>query len=135
MRHPLHFAVFVVLVGAAGCGGSSTAPANNNSNPPGGGGSSPPSTSTSVTVKNNYFDPGATTVPRSSTVTWTWDSCSSDGYGGMSCASHSIVFDDGPSSGQPTDNGTYSRTFSAAGTYKYHCAVHGTGMSGQVVVQ
>ena len=45
-------------------------------------------------------------------------------------------FDDGSniSSGSQS-SGTFSRTFTAAGTYKYHCTIHGSAMSGQVVVQ
>jgi plastocyanin len=127
----------LLIVAAVGCGGSaSTDPGsggNNNggNNPPPPG---PPSTSSSITVSNNFFDPSATTVPVSTKVTWTWDACGSDGYGGQSCTSHSIVFDDGTSSGAQTQ-GTWSRTFATAGTYKYHCAVHGAAMSGTVVVQ
>jgi plastocyanin len=71
-------------------------------------------------------------------VTWKWDSCSDPGaYGGYStCVSHNVTFDDGSnlSSGSQS-SGTYSRTFPAAGTYKYHCSIHGAAMSGQVVVQ
>jgi plastocyanin len=44
-----------------------------------------------------------------------------------------VVFDDGVSSGLQ-DQGTYSRTFKAAGTYPYHCAVHGLAMAGSVTV-
>ena len=126
----------LLIVAAVGCGGSSTAPGSggnnttgNNPPPP-----APPSTSSSITVINNYFDPSVTTVPVSTKVTWTWDACGSDGYGGQSCTSHGIVFDDGTSSGNQTQ-GTWSRTFAAAGTYKYHCTVHGTAMSGTIVVQ
>jgi plastocyanin len=30
---------------------------------------------------------------------------------------------------------TYTRTFTAPGTYRYECAVHGPSMSGTLVVQ
>jgi len=125
----------LLIVAAVGCGGSSTDPGSGGNttgnNPPPEG---PPSTSSSITVSNNFFDPTATTVPVSTKVTWTWDACGSDGYGGQTCTSHSIVFDDGTSSGAQSQ-GTWSRTFAAAGTYKYHCAVHGAAMSGTIVVQ
>ena len=126
----------LLLVAAVGCGGSSTAPGsggntNTGNNPPPQG---PPSTSSSITVSNNYFDPTSTTVPVSTRVTWTWDACGSDGYGGQSCTSHGIVFDDGTSSGTQTQ-GSWSRTFATAGTYKYHCPVHGSAMAGAIVVQ
>ena len=126
----------LLIVAAVGCGGSSTDPGsggntNTGNNPPPQG---PPATTSSITVSNNFFDPSATTVPVSTRVTWTWDACGGDGYGGQSCTSHGIVFDDGTSSGTQTQ-GTWSRTFAAAGTYKYHCTVHGAAMSGTIVVQ
>ena len=136
MRLAIRVTVFL-LIAAAGCGGSSTAPSsggNNsgNNNPP--PTNNPPSTSSSITVSNNYFDPSATTVPTGTKVTWTWNACNGDGYGGQLCTSHSIVFDDGPSAPSQTQ-GTWTRTFATAGTYKYHCSVHGAAMSGAVVVQ
>jgi plastocyanin len=123
----------LVLAAAAGCGGSSTAPSgggnNNNGNPP-----PPPPPNNSVTVSNNYFSPATTTVPVGTTVTWTWDSCSGDGYGGQTCVAHTILFDDGPTSGSQS-SGTWARTFTTAGTYSYHCSIHGTAMSGTIKVQ
>lgn len=124
------------IVAVAGCGGSSTAPSsggNNNS------GNNPPpnntnSTTSSITVSNNFFDPAGTTVAVGTKVTWTWDACGNDPYGGQSCTTHGIVFDDGAASGTQTQ-GTWTRTFATAGTYKYHCPIHGTAMSGSVVVQ
>jgi plastocyanin len=67
-------------------------------------------------------------------VTWTWNSCSSDGYGGTTCVAHSILFDDGTASGSQSD-GSWARTFTTAGTYKYHCTIHGAAMSGTITVQ
>jgi plastocyanin len=119
---------------AAGCGGSSTAP-NSGGTPPGNNPPpSPGSTSTNLTVGNNFFDPSATTISVNSKVTWTWDACGGDGYGGQTCTSHGIVFDDGANSGAQSQ-GTWSRTFTAAGTYKYHCSTHGAAMAGTIVVQ
>lgn len=128
----------VLLIAVAGCGGSSTAPGNGgnvnsgNNNPPPQNGQG--STSNAITVDNNYFDPSSTTVPVGTQVTWTWNACSSDGYGGQTCVSHGIVFDDGPQAPSQTQ-GSWTRTFSAAGTYKYHCTIHGASMSGSIVVQ
>src|SRR4051812_98685 len=135
MRLAAQITLVVLTVAVAGCGGSSTAPgttSSGNNNPP--PQNNPPSTSTSITVSNNYFDPNATTIAVNAKVTWTWDACTGDGYGGQTCASHSIVFDDGTASGSQTQ-GTWSRTFTTAGTYKYHCALHGATMSGSIVVQ
>jgi plastocyanin len=33
------------------------------------------------------------------------------------------------------DQGSFNRTFASAGTFKYHCLIHGSYMSGQVTVQ
>lgn len=111
------FAAVVGFTLLAGCGGDSTGPSN-------GGGGGGGSTSNAITVGNNFFDPNATTVPAGTTVTWTWD-------GG---SSHNVTFNDGTHSATQS-NGTYSRTFNTAGTYDYHCTVHGAAMSGTVVVQ
>ena len=135
MRHAAQITLLLMLA-TAGCGGSSTAPSNNNNNntgnpPPQ---NQPPSTSDAISVTNNYFDPLSTSVSVNTKVTWTWNTCSGDGYGGQVCVSHNIVFDDGASSGSQ-QTGSWSRTFTAAGTYKYHCSIHGAAMSGTVVVQ
>ena len=126
----------LLLAAAVGCGGSSTAPTNNGGNTTVGNNPPPPapSTTSDLTVNNNFFDPLSTTVHVNSTVTWTWNACGSDGYGGQVCTSHGIVFDDGKASAAQTQ-GTWSRSFATAGTYKYHCSIHGAAMSGTVVVQ
>ena len=70
-------------------------------------------------------------------MTWTWDSCSGgDSYGmGQTCVGHSVVWDaDGASSGVRSA-GTYQKLFPTAGSYAYHCSVHGQAMAGTVVVQ
>lgn len=83
-----------------------------------------PSTSNAIDVRDNSFSPGATTVPVGTTVTWTW-------RGGNP---HNVAFSDGVKSATQT-SGTYTRTFTAAGTYSYLCEVHGRAMSGTVTVQ
>ncbi|HEY2375877.1 MAG TPA: plastocyanin/azurin family copper-binding protein [Gemmatimonadaceae bacterium] len=134
MRHAAQLALLLLLA-VAGCGGSSTAPStsnNNSGNPP--PQNNPPSTSSDISVTNDYFDPISTTVAVGTKVTWTWNTCSSDGYGGQTCVSHSVLFDDGASA--PTQQqGTWARTFTVAGTYKYHCTIHGQAMAGTIVVQ
>jgi plastocyanin len=128
--------VFIALVltaaNACGGGGGSTSPNNQpsgNTTPPVGG----------ISVTNNLFSPSSKTVTAGTAVHWAWNTCTSSGdpYGGgagETCIAHGVNFDDGTSS--PTqDQGTYARTFSAAGTYNYHCAVHGAAMSGTITVQ
>lgn len=82
------------------------------------------STSDAIDVNDNNFNPSSTTVPNGTAVTWTWRGSNN----------HSVTFDDGATS--PTQaSGTYQRTFSTAGTYRYHCLVHGAAMSGTINVQ
>ena len=141
---PLVGLVALVMCGPLACGGGG-----------GGGGSGTPTSPTppttpaapitpaspgAVTVRNNSFAPATLTVAAGSTVTWTWDTCSqsNDPYGGYTttCVTHSINWDTPGGTASPSQSeGTYSRTFASAGTYDYHCAVHGAAMSGRIVVQ
>ncbi len=79
-----------------------------------------------VRTANFAFSPATLTIKEGDTVTWT----NNDN------APHTITSDsDSEIDSSPFENGqTFSHTFSQAGTYKYHCAVH-TGMRGEVVVQ
>ena len=115
------------------CGGGSSA-SNGVTDP---GTPNPPVTgsTTSLSVENNKYVPPNDSVAVGATLTWTWNTCTGDGYGGSSCASHSVKFDDGVSSSPIQSSGTFSRTFNTAGTYTYHCAVHGTAMSGTIIVK
>ena len=121
--------IAIALISAAACGGgSSSGPMNStttgNTPPPAGG----------VSVTNNEFNPGTKTVAVGATVQWAWNTCTADSYSGQACVSHNVTFDDGTSS--PTkDQGTYSRMFAAAGTYNYHCTIHGAAMAGSITVQ
>jgi len=125
-------AVFVMLAVASlyGCGGggggTTTSPTNNGVNTP------PPADG--ISVSNNMFTPGTKTVAVGTAVKWAWNSCSGDSYSGQTCVSHSVTFDDGIASATQ-DQGTYTRTFDVAGTYNYHCSIHGTAMSGTITVQ
>jgi plastocyanin len=121
--------IALALVSASACGGGgggdqTTGPPAGNTPPPAGG----------ISVTNNAFSPSTKTVTAGTTVRWAWNTCTGgDGYGGNQvCGSHNVTFDDGIAS--PTqEQGTFSRTFNAAGTFNYHCTVH--PMSGIVTVQ
>lgn len=122
--------IALALISAAACGGgggSSSGPTSQpigNTPPPGG----------AISVTNNAFTPASKTVTAGTAVQWAWNTCTGDGYSGRTCGSHGVNFDDLTNS--PTqEQGTYSRTFTAAGTYNYHCAVHGTAMAGSIIVQ
>ena len=124
--------VALAVVGLAACGGGGGGGGGITNPPPGGGNTPPPSNG--ISVSNNAYSPGSKTVAVGSTVQWAWNTCNGDPYYGGSCVAHSVTFDDGVTS--PTqDQGTFSRTFAAAGTYTYHCLVHGAAMAGSITVQ
>lgn len=90
-----------------------------------------PVATTSVTVGNDFFAPSSILVSAGATVTWTWTS--------TGAVSHSVQSTGSPaftSSTIMTGNGsTYAVQFTTPGTYTYDCAVHGTAMSGTIIVQ
>jgi plastocyanin len=76
----------------------------------------------------NTFAPATVTIQAGQGVTWVWVA----GF-------HSVVSDSSPkvwadSPGQASGQFVV-KTFPTAGTYPYHCGVHGVMMSGTVVVQ
>ena len=105
----------------------------------GGGGSGPVG---SVTVGNNgqivfisahnsTANPAVDTVAVGATVTWTWTN--NQGVSHSVQSQGSTAFASSPIMG---GNGqTYAVTFSTPGTYQYDCAVHGTAMTGTIVVR
>ncbi len=140
-RFPLHIVSLTtsLVLALAACGGSSSspsAPQNNTGGPTTGGNTGGSVNTNQVTVGVGAFTPTSITVAAGTTVTWTWNSCSTDPYYGQTCVSHSVMFDQngGPQS-LTQDSGSWSYTFTTKGTFTYHCAVHGTSMSGTVVVQ
>jgi plastocyanin len=133
--HPVVIrAAVLALVFLSACGGGSGYPTGSGSQNPPGGQNPPPSTSSAVSVQNNRFNPAATTVNVGTSVTWTWDACNDDGYGGRTCVDHSVTFDAGGGSSTQS-SGVYTRQFNTAGTFNYHCTIHGAAMAGQVVVR
>jgi plastocyanin len=94
-------------------------------------GSAAPSPGTGVTVGNNFFLPATRTVDAGSTVIWTWENTGLVAHSVLSTGTPSF-----PSSTVLTGNGqTYSVDFNTPGTYTYECEVHGSAMSGTIVVQ
>jgi plastocyanin len=77
-----------------------------------------------VRVGDNFFNPGTRNITNGTQITWTWNAGSS---------AHNVTFDDGPASPNQS-SGTYQRTFDVGGTFPYHCTIHGSGMSGTIVV-
>lgn len=73
------------------------------------------------------FDPDSVTVSIGGTVTWT----------NSGTIAHTVVSDEtgGPiKSSTLNKDDSYSATFDTAGTYHYHCSIHGPAMKGTVTV-
>ena len=86
--------------------------------------SAPPPTATTVDAADNVFRPGSITVAAGTTVTWR----------NVGTAPHTVTAADRSfDSGIFGAGATWSRSFAAAGTFPYFCAVH-PGMTGAVVV-
>jgi plastocyanin len=102
------------------------------------GGSTAPLTA-AVTVGNIFFrsghnasaNPAVDTVAVGGTVTWTWANAGSTPHSIQSLGSPSFT----SSAIKTGDGSTHQVTFSAPGTYQYDCAVHGTMMSGTIIVR
>jgi plastocyanin len=81
--------------------------------------------------RNDSVNPAVDTVATGGSVTWTWTSTGGVPHGIQSLGSPSF-----PTGTVLTGDGkTYRVTFNLAGTYQYDCLVHGTMMSGTVVVR
>jgi plastocyanin len=86
---------------------------------------SPMAGGNTVTVGNNFFSPVDLSAAVGTTVTWNW---------APGAVEHNVTFDDGQASATQSA-GNYARTFSAAGTFPYHCTIHGAAvMHGTVTV-
>lgn len=83
--------------------------------------------STNITVGNDFFSPTPNTVPVGQ-VTFTWATPSNG---------HNVTWQTGPAPLPPNSttksSGTHQVTLQA-GTYTYHCTVHG-GMNGTITAQ
>lgn len=68
-----------------------------------------------VTIQGFAFKPDTLTVKTGTSVTWT----------NNDATAHTVTADDGSvSSGNIGVGGTFKHTFSAAGTFAYHCSIH-----------
>ncbi len=98
----------------------------------GGGSSTDPGTDPvpgQVTVGDNFFGPGTTTLTRAggeATVIWSWTGRNQ----------HNVTFDAGGPNSATQTAGSFSRSFTEAGNFTYICTIHGRAvMSGTVAVQ
>ena len=77
---------------------------------------------------NGSQNPAVDTIPVGGTVTWTWT-------GSLPHGVHSTGSTSFTSSRIMTGSGMHAVTFTAPGTYQYDCAVHGTAMTGTIIVR
>jgi plastocyanin len=135
MRRTRTWVLAAAAAAAIGCSSNSTGPSESG-NGGGGAGGGPVG---SITVGNIFFEsshngtrnPAQDTVSVGQMVTWTWTNTGSTLHSVRSEGSPSFA-----SSGVESGNGTtYTVTFTTPGTYHYDCAVHGSAMTGTIVVQ
>ena len=138
----LAFAAMIVLAACGGSTGSGSTPTpaqTGNTPTTAPAGNTPTATATSsgatmaVSITSNgsfAFSPATITIKVGTTVTWT----------NTTSAPHTVTSDDGTTfdSGLNTpigaNGGTYSFTFTKAGTFTYHCQIH-PFMKATVIVQ
>jgi plastocyanin len=123
--------VLAAIALVAGACSSSTSPSSSASSPP----ASTPATASSpaptgaATVQATdslKFTPATVTINVGQTVVWQ----------NNGTVAHTVTFDSGPSFSQNLNAGAnVVRMFSTAGTFKYHCVIHGAAMSGTVIVR
>ena len=109
----------LVLLSACSKSGTTTSPYGATYAPP------PAPQPNTVVIANIAFGPNSLTVSAGTTVTWQ----NNDGINHTS-TSDSGVWD----TGAIPPGGSKTHTFSAAGTFPYHCNIH-TMMTGTVIVQ
>jgi plastocyanin len=81
---------------------------------------------------NVFFDAqsgnATTTIQAGETVLWTWNNGPHSTTSGVCCTA------DGIWNSGTKNSGTFQHTFPSAGSFPYFCVVHGTMMTGTVVV-
>jgi plastocyanin len=133
--------LFLVLGALGSCHSDSTSPTQPTLNPPPTGppamGPTPTPAPSLHTVNigqggNIFVDAqsgtSTTTVRAGQMVSWTWVSGPHSTTSGVCCGPDG-KWDSGIRSG-----GTFSQSFPSAGTFPYYCTVHGSMMTGRVVV-
>jgi len=92
-----------------------------------------------VTVGNNYFrsahngsqNSAVDTIASGGSVTWRWNAVGPHSI--QSTGLPPLVFRNSVVMSGASDS--YVMTFNSPGTYDYQCAVHGSAMTGRIVVQ
>ena len=79
-----------------------------------------------ITITGMSFSPSTKTVAKGTVVKW----LNNDG------SAHTATSNDGTAfnSGNLSNGNSYSYTANTAGTFAYHCTIHGLAMSGTLIV-
>ncbi len=125
-----------VLASLAGCSSTSYGTGLGGGGGGGGGGGALGSIAVGAAIQfmsahNGTRNPAVDTIAVGGTATWTWDA-NSGAYAGHSVRS---VGTTRFTSSAVKSSGTYAVTFDTAGVYQYDCAVHGSAMTGTIVVR
>ena len=93
-----------------------------NTTPPTGGGG----TGNTISIYGMTYSPASKTVAKGTVVKWV----NNDAY------AHTVTSDDGSTfnSGNIAGGNSWSYTANTAGTFNYHCTIHGTAMAGTLIV-
>jgi len=131
VRIPRAVSVILTFASVAACGGSDAGYPTDGGNGVGGGGAAGTVTiGTGIQYVSNHngsMNPAVDTIAAGSTVTWSWT-------GALPHGVRSVGTPTFTSSETHTGSGTYVATFTNPGTYRYDCVVHGSAMTGTVVV-
>ncbi len=127
----LAFAAMIVL---AACGGTTPTPTQAGNTPTTGTTATPSGPTKAIAIDTSTgsfgFNPATITITVGTTVTWT----------NTTSAPHTVTSDDGTSFDSnintpiSANGGTFSFTFTKAGTFSYHCQIH-PFMKATIIVQ
>ncbi len=101
----------------------------------------PPAPSADVVMVGTTFNPSSLTIAAGDTVTWLHDAGvlpHTVTSGEVGAADAGSLFDSrgGDPDARMADGDTFTHVFTDAGTFDYHCVVHGgIGMVGTIIVQ
>jgi len=135
MKKKYFFSLFAlisfIVIMAISCGKSSYN-SNPTPTPPAGGGGGGGTTSGAVTISAMSYSPKTLTVAKGTVVKWT----NNDSYAHTVTSNDGTSFDSRSISGADayTAGGAFSYTANTAGTFEYHCTIHGLAMSGTLIV-
>jgi plastocyanin len=83
-------------------------------------------TGNTININGMTFSPASKTVPKGTVVTWK----NNDSNTHTATSNDGTTFD----TGNIAAGGSATYTANTAGTFNYHCTIHGLGMSGTLIV-